>query len=1352
MSQESCYQTRPSILFFFRKPKKTAPNRAGARAAVWACAALMVLMCLPVPSARAQGYMFGRASFSLGSPGDGRASVAVGDFNGDGMIDLAIVQASRNSVAILLGKVDGTLAPATYYETGNQPVAVAVGDFSGDGRQDLVISNQNCGSASYCGTNGSISILLGNGDGTFQQHTEFTSGTRPGSMAVGDFNGDGKLDLAVSNGALNSVWVLLGNGDGTFQAPVSYSTPAEAVWVVAGDFNGDGRLDLAIADSGDMVSIFLGRGDGTFQHASDLLVLLGPNAVIVGDFNGDGIADLAVTYQQENAVSILLGNGDGSFQPRLDYPTGIYPTALAAGDFNGDGRLDLAVANGADQTFSILLGNGDGTLEAAVDYLFPGGPAALAVADFNRDGKPDLAVVMSALGAVSIVTGRGDGMFPEPQAYGSSQGSWAIAAGDFDGDGKLDLVTTNLADNSISLFLGGGDGTFQMGAASGAGQVPVAAAVGDFNRDGKLDLAVVNQTCTSLPCSPGSVSIFLGNGDGTFQPRADYAAGNIPVAVAVADFNSDGIPDLAVVNNGFGFSNSISILLGRGDGTFRSGGTLLTGTGPFQAVAADFEGNGTVDLATGFNGGISIIPGRGNGTFGTRSDYATPNGALAIAAGDFNRNGKTDLAVTTTDSVVVLLGNGDGTFQSGLSYYLGSSANLESILVGDFNGDGKLDLLVGKSGNAVSILLGNGDGTFLPPVDVPAGKAVHGWVTGDFDGDGGLDLAVASFGSNAAFVTLNTPVLGLYPAGLKFGVQGVGTSGPPAAVTVSNPSGAPLHIASVTAGGAFTLTNGCPSTLAPGASCAFSVVFAPTADGDSGGMLTISDNAPGRPHYVTLQGTGIGGPTASASPSSLTFDAEEVGTASVAKTVTLANQGSVALSVSRIAASGDFAATDTCVPSLAAGAECAILVTFTPTAPGTHAGFLTITDNAASSPQTVALTGSGVAKPAASLSASSLAFGNQRVHTTGSSQTVSLSNPGNAPLEISSIDVTGDFAATYNCPASLGAGASCTISVSFTPATSGSQVGSLSVTDNAADSPQAVALTGKGTAPQVWLSASSLSFSSQVVGTTGSAQSLTLSNTGDATLAISGVTVTGSDSKDFSLHSACGGLLNPGTSCGVSLTFTPASAGSRIATLLITTDAAGSPQAVPLTGTGADFSLSVSAGSATALTVSPGQQAVFHITLAPGGMKDTVDFSCAGAPTGSTCQVSPATARLDGVTPVEVTVSVQTTAPSAALFRTPQIPGGLGDHGELLMTVVMLLALLAMAGSVAPAFRRCAAWALATLLLAAALLPGCGGGGQVGSGRSLSQPGTPVGAYTLTITASSREVSHSTTLRLSVQK
>ncbi len=454
-----------------------------------------------------------------------------------------------------------------------------------------------------------------------------------------------------------------------------------------------------------------------------------------------------------------------------------------------------------------------------------------------------------------------------------------------------------------------------------------------------------------------------------------------------------------MVNNGFGFGNSLSILFGRGDGTFQSGGTLSTGVGPWQAVAGDFNGDGYVDLAVAFEGGFSIIPGRANGVFGARSDYSLPGGARAIAAGDFNHDGKIDLVVATNNSLMVLLGNGDGTFQAGQSYPVPTSATLQSILVGDYNGDGKLDLLIGEFDGRVFILTGKGDGTFMPPVAIPAGKADGGWVTGDFDGDGSLDLAASSVLTNAFYVTLNPPLVALYPGGVQFGAQPVGGASPEAAITVSNPSAAPLKFGEITATGPFTVSNGCPTTLAPGAACKVSVSLIPLADGDASGVLTINDNAPGSPQYVTLHGMGIGGADASLSSSSLNFDPQNLGTTSAAKIVTLANQGNATLTVGAIAASGDFVATNTCPSALAAGSQCTISVTFTPTKAGSRPGTLTITDSAASSPQTVALTGAGVAEPVVSLSVSSLAFGNQRVHTTSSPQSVGLSNTGNAPLE-----------------------------------------------------------------------------------------------------------------------------------------------------------------------------------------------------------------------------------------------------------------------------------------------------------------------------------------------------------------
>ena len=1344
MPRQHCLSFHSPLRALYLGLPMVLQGRSLQRIAVCGVAMLVAMLLGFVPSARAQGYLFGRASYSLGSTGTGAASIALGDFNGDGIGDLVIVQPGNNRVAVLLGKADGTVAPAVFYPTGNQPVAVVAADFNSDGRLDLAIANQNCTSSFECGAHGSISILLGNGDGTFQPQSIASSGIQPMSLVAGDFNSDGKVDLAAANGELNSVVVLLGNGDGTFQSPVSYRTPGGAESVALGDFNHDGNIDLAVGNSG--VSIFLGKGDGTFEHSMDLLTLPGPNAVVVADFNGDGALDLAVSYGQEDAVSILLGNGDGTFQPRTDFVTARAATAMTVADLNGDGRQDVVVAN-SNQSLSILLGNGDGTLQPEQTFALAGVPAAVAVQDFNRDGKLDLAIVASEIGQVSIILGRGDGTFPTPQPIGGSLGAWAIVAGNFSNSGSLDLLTTSLNDNSILLFPGSGDGTFGVGASSLTGQVPVAAAVGDFNQDGRLDVAVVNQTCTSLPCANGSVSVFLGDGDGTFQPAVDYSTGSIPVALAVADLNGDGIPDLAVVNNGFGFSDTLSLLLGKGDGTFLSGGTLATPAGPTQVVAADFNHDGAVDLAVASSFGVSIIPGRGAGSFGPRTDYPIIDGAKAIATGDFNGDGKPDLAVTTINSVLVLLANGDGTFQPSVAYALDSLIDLSRILVGDFDGDGKLDLLVGKSNNAVSILIGNGDGTFQLPIDLPLGESEHGWAAGDFTGDGGIDLAAASVGPSAVFVSLNVPVVALFPAALNFGVQGQATSSSPARVTVSNPSGAPVAISGVTTSGPFSVSNGCPAMLAPGSNCALSVTFSPTAPGNGNGVLTISDNAYGGAQNVALQGVGIGEPAAVASPTSLSFATQNVGSTSAAASVTLVNSGGAAMTISSITASGDFAESDNCVPGLAAGTQCTITVTFAPSTAGVRPGVLTITDNAPSSPQTVSLSGTGAANPNVSLSASILAFGNQLVNTASSPQLLTVTNNGNAALQITSVNPTAGFSSASNCPASLSVSSSCTISVSFEPNSAGTTVGSVTLTDNALDSPQTVALTGTGTVPVAALAPSNVSFTTQVVGSAGS-QSVTLTNAGSAPLTVSGVTVSGPNAVDFSLQNQCSASLAAGSSCGMVVSFAPSAAGTRSAILNIASNAGSSPQSVSLTGTGADFSLASTASSPAQMTVAPGGQAAFYLTLLPGAVQGSASFTCAGAPLEATCLVTPGTAALDGTTPVALTVSVQTTASSQSFLKSPPIVPQGGSQNffpTVLPAVVALMGLVMMNG------RRHMVWALAAITLLTVLCVGCGSGGQINKNSLPTQPGTPTGSYSLAVTATAAGRTHATTLTLTVQ-
>jgi FG-GAP-like repeat/FG-GAP repeat len=325
--------------------------------------------------------------------------------------------------------------------------------------------------------------------------SEFAAGSGPISVATGEFNGDGKVDVVVANNAGNTISVFLGNGDGTFQAAVDYAVGANPRSVAVGDFNGDGKLDLVVTNEGsDNVSILLGNGDGTFQIALDYTVGSNPSSAAVGDFNGDGNLDLAITNLASGNVSMLLGNGDGTFQSALDYTVGSRPSSVAVGDLNGDGKLDLVVANPGSGYVSVLLGNGDGTFQAAVNYSTPS-PDWVVLADFNGDGKLDLAVATGSCrregcGGLSVLLGSGDGTFQAAVLYGSGGGSLSMAVGDFNGDGKLDLVVANEASNNVSILLGNGDGTFQSAMEYVTGSAPSSVVVGDFNGDGKLDIAV----------------------------------------------------------------------------------------------------------------------------------------------------------------------------------------------------------------------------------------------------------------------------------------------------------------------------------------------------------------------------------------------------------------------------------------------------------------------------------------------------------------------------------------------------------------------------------------------------------------------------------------------------------------------------------------------------------------------------------------------------------------------------------------------------------------------------------------------------------------------------------------------
>jgi hypothetical protein len=340
----------------------------------------------------------------------------------------------------------GTFLAAQDYAVGKLPQSVAVGDLDGDGDLDLAVANYS---------DNTVSVLRNNGNGTFAAQVTYAVGEEPLRVAVGDLDGDGDLDLLNANAGGGTVSVLRNRGDAKFAAQVTYNVGDTPTSAAAGDLDGDGDLDLAVANWGaGTVSVLRNRGDGTFVAQVTYNAGDGPRSVAVGDLDGDGDLDLAVNNAAANTLSVLLNEGDGTFAVQVTYAAGDTPLSVAAGDLDGEGDLDLVNANFSDDNVSVLLNRGDGTFAAQVTYAVGDEPASVAAGDLDGDGDPDLAVANAGDGTVSVLRNLGDGTFAAAVNYDLGYHPSSVAAGDLDGDGDLDLAVANAGNDTVSVLMG----------------------------------------------------------------------------------------------------------------------------------------------------------------------------------------------------------------------------------------------------------------------------------------------------------------------------------------------------------------------------------------------------------------------------------------------------------------------------------------------------------------------------------------------------------------------------------------------------------------------------------------------------------------------------------------------------------------------------------------------------------------------------------------------------------------------------------------------------------------------------------------------------------------------------------
>jgi len=777
------------------------------------------------------GFLGAPRTFALGGI-PGIFPAVMGDFAGKGFQSAATIvntgaATNKFSISVALNNGAGSFTSVLTTLTGEDqqdPIFVAHLKGASEVADDIVVVHP-----ATAGSSTTIQGWLSNGDGTFTAANAGVAVESNGFVwaTVTDVNGDGIPDVVIADAGTpnGNIWTMIGKGDGTFTAaspasvmftgplnpgPTTQGVPGNPM--VFADFNGDGFLDFAApaaaggtATANQIVVYLCSSGTNPCTSYSGPSPLVNPtvngNTFYDSCFLGGGVVatgskgDLvSANCVQDGTITVYLNNGSGGFAQGVYYPIAMTdqiitfpnPTAIAIGDINGDGKNDIVVTDLNDSAIEVFLGNGDGTVnEPTTGYTTGGAPFVPAlVADFNGDSKLDVVVPDNQQNFV-FLEGYGDGSFRSAINYyalhkngGFQPEGVGLASGDFNGDGIPDFVIGN-ADGTnaapITVFLSNADGSLKPGVNytppnSVANYELQFVAVADFNGDGKLDIAASDTY-------NGVVQMFYGVGDGTFTTGPTYVTesgtgtNKNPVGIVTADFNGDGKPDLAIVNNNSATAPTtadVGVLINNGTGFVPVVNYPLS-TVATEITAADVNGDSKLDLiaplygvcslghCTAAGNSVAVLLGNGAGAFTAKPDFQLPSTFLNpynAAVADINGDGKADLVVTIQDvteanqGIAVALGNGDGTFQT--ATFLNSSAQSPAlpgyVKIADLNLDGHPDLVYTNAlSGTVGVMYGLGNGTFYSPLEFATNRWAWDFALVDVNGDGVLDAVTSGF-------------------------------------------------------------------------------------------------------------------------------------------------------------------------------------------------------------------------------------------------------------------------------------------------------------------------------------------------------------------------------------------------------------------------------------------------------------------------------------------------------------------------------------------------------------------------------------------------------------------------------